>query len=169
MIKYYKLKKNGEITKTPAYFPEINSDFCKLVFDSNIRGVTLYKWYKKLLKLEEEYFGDLFSDGKEISLEQLKEVVDHRVDNYQYTIQEKIKDLQKLMDVKKNHYEDNHSSIEFAAFHMEQCVEAYKEYKYHKYILENDDIRYYDDHYGWISIIDDIKPIKLDESDYDHW
>lgn len=172
MIKYYKVKNNGEVAKTPAYFQEINSDFCKLVFDSNIRGVTLYEWYKKLLKLEKEHFGNLFSNGKKISLEQLKEVVNHRVDNYQYMIKEKIKNLQKYMNAKDSEYKDNYSSIEFAAFHMKQCVEDYIRYKNEKKMLEDGNIKYFKcnnngEVHHEVLIMEDIKPIKLDEPDYD--
>lgn len=131
-IKYFKLKRDGSVAKSPQYFNEIGREFCYEIL--NLDGETVYYTYKyyslfeifkEVLLVDDKHFGEAFLKNEPLSLNQIKQFMKEKVDNQILSIQSKLHELVDKAGSIKILYEKSVGNIDFDAFQKENVLNEY--------------------------------------------
>jgi len=178
-IKFYPLKRNGEIAKTPQYTDSLNKEFCLahiLLWDEEqiyyeCNKISLYEIYKQTLTDNTIDINDQLSiNNINISTDQLKKTISLFVDQFN---NDKLiparESRKKLINSLMFEHKENINDLEYVATKMESVVYKYEITKKELKLIdegtlitlinEDEDNENYHD---YKLIIDDIKPITAE-------
>jgi hypothetical protein len=155
-IKFYPLKRNGELAKTPVYTDSLTKEFCCyniLNFDSEhyeysySQNKSLYEVYREIINDTELDLADqLFIEKQPISVEKLKEVLTKKTDNFvKFYIDPTIAGYKTEIYTLKEFHKENINNIHYLAFEMDKNVEKYKDLFNKVKYLENRRLIYLED------------------------
>jgi hypothetical protein len=180
-IKYYKVKSNGEVAKTPQWYEGVSREFCYSLLDltgedlryGSCRSMTLYELYQKVLALKEDNCGNIFIDKTELTLEGLKEKIRIHLGIYSQKILDNLVKLREEKYRLELRYEEGCGKLEFDAYERDACICRYKELKEKVKSLEKGIIYYKkedeeDEEYGGYvdsgkkMIIEDITVLNIE-------
>lgn len=164
MIKYYHVKSNGEIAKTPSKHQSFDDGFFSVFY--NFNEVSLYDRYKNFISQPHAKFGNLYIGNTKVSLNELQHDIRQHLDIYENKIKDKINELDVKLSELSKEYKALNGEIVFDAFHRDALLAKYKLLYEDKVSLESKSIvRNVKNEYGYISrvqfIINDIKPLKI--------
>jgi negative regulator of replication initiation len=180
-IKFYPLKRNGEIAKTPIYTDSLDKQFCcynLLNIDgehyrySYSQNKSLYEVYLEILRGNVlDLSKQMFVEKTPISFEDIKNALEAKTTYFANSnITPKLNEYQSLMDGLCRLHKENVNDIRYCAFAMKNNIDEYKKLNKHVQCLQNNKLVYLknedEDREGyqvWVDIIDDIKPITPEE------
>jgi len=150
MIKYYKLKNNGLIAKTPVYFDSFNREFCYELFRCSGEDIrynfchkTLFEMYNSILNINEDETGDIIVGKNKLSIDNLKSTVSNHLNSFKSTIVSKTYELETEMKRISDEYSESIGNIEFDSTKRDEYIQRYKEIKSDLQNLRNNKIYTY--------------------------
>lgn len=177
-IKFFPLKRNGEIAKTPIYTSIIDKEFalCVLGIDYESRryeysNKSLYSVYLEILdpKRGVDVSDQMFIGDVNITTERLLDCIREKVKKYRgHRIEPQIN--QYMMKMSSLRLEHDPSNLGYVALRMDEVVEKYKMFDKFCKLLGEDQIVYLvnedqdnENYHEYRNIIDDIEPITCDD------
>lgn len=174
-IKFYPLKRNGEVAKTPVYFDSLNKETCAYYilncgyedYRYGYGNTSLYQIYCKILNDSSVDLEDqMFIDGRAISTERIKAEITKCVDEYRLIILAKKQELMREMQSLEAKHKSNCSDLNYCVFEFPKVSGRYEYLTKCLQALENGEISYleneseYNDNFhNYVNVMDDVKPI----------
>lgn len=170
-IRFYRRKKNGQISKNPIYIEELNKHFCNFelleedyehyLFDPS----SLYEVYLEILNLE-DLNGDFFIGKLPITQETILDAIKNKVEIFQTKIVIAIQQYQSAIQELEKSHKNSFQNLQYVATQMQQNIIQYKEIQLKIEKLQQGTIKLFlDDDTSNIfeNIIDDIEPITASD------
>lgn len=182
-LKWYPLKINGEIAKTPVYSDRLDREFCCLYlldlsreeFSYNGRTKSLYERYKEVLSEPRNYDGQMVINKENIPTQKIIQVIQDKITKYENNaIIPKINEFNNKINHLCNIHTKSINDLNYVAARMPAIVEEYNDLSWKIKMLQDKKIRYcvnndeYNENYHEYSdVIDDINPIESYDFKYD--
>lgn len=179
-IRFYPLKRNGEIAKPPLYVDALTKEFCCYNI-LNIGGdqyrysysseKSLYEVYMEIRNVEIDLTDQMFVEKTPISIEKIKEVLKAKTIHFlNWNIFPKIIGFEKRMNELSTLHRANIDNIHYCAFNMEKNIGEYKGLYNKTQHLKKGELVYLknpevenENYHHYINIIDDITPVIPEE------
>lgn len=181
-IKFYPLKRNGEIAKTPVYTDTLTKEFCCYnLLDADYENYqysysenkSLYEVYLELIKVcdELDVTDQMFIEKTPITAEKMRAVLISKTVYFEaYDIIPKVNEYKKRMDELAYLHKENVNNIHYCAFDMEKNVGEYESLfkkvtnlKKGKLIYLENPEQDNENYHHYVNIIDDIQPVTPEE------
>lgn len=179
-IKFFPLKRNGEIAKTPIYTSTIDREFCYNVLSFSYEEIRYHYSYKSLysiylvllnseLKLDIE--DQMFIDGEKVTTEKFLECIEKSLNVYKESvIIPHIDKFKSEMLGLENLHITSIQKLDYVAFKMNKTVERYKQLNKFVKLLSSNEIVYLvnedednENYHDYRNIVDDIHPVDVYE------
>lgn len=177
--KYFPLRLNGAIAKTPIYFSEMNIDFLdKICQDNNIYTSYGYGIYRRArlivecadLDIEDQLLLDVADAKRFLTTEEFKKALTVLVlDPMQKVIDEKISELTLGNIHAETNYKSKHENLSYVALEMETEIEKYRIRTRAINALSKGKLSYQlqceenCDRYETHTVLEDVKPVPFEK------
>jgi hypothetical protein len=169
MFKFFPVKRNREIAKTPYYFKELSSGFVSLFDDNPYSLDSLYERYIKLNNSEIDIENQLFITKRNISTNEFKLVLSKHIEDYKIKIIfPKIQEVANTMDELSIKFKEKHDDIYYMSLFGLNAIELYKSLHDKRLILEKggnstQNTSHWNENFHSSSLlVEDIKPLTPD-------